>query len=614
MDLNTTLTSIGVGIDTARYGHHVSFVRDDKQPAARPLEITESREGYDQLQQRLLELHAKYPDATFRVHLDAAGQYASNLERFLRTVPIPSVISIGEPKRNKDYHKAVSPKRTSDATESYAMGRFGAVEKPSATHPIPDEFYALREIVSRLQGAVKDCTRAINRAHNVLARVFPELATIVEDISTASILTLLDKYPTPQRIAAAHLESIQKIPYLRDEKATAIRQAAKESVGTLQGQIAESLIRQSVDQIQTCLRARKEWEDLLLQAYRALRGTGHVQVSTIPGIGEITAAVLVAKIISIDRFATPEHLVGYFGIFPEENTSGYNRDGKPVSKGTMQMSAKGSDIVRRYLWNAAKNAIGTNPAVRSLYARLRAKGTRGDVAMGHCMRKLLHLVFAVWATDTPFNEAHYPWERSAPGETNAAAQDVLGAEEMTKPANTPPVTEATPPPVATEPAPEMVTPATNPDKRKEAAGHKRETSPQTKVVTATNPSVEPSTRTVNHHRPKHGTIDFAFIREQVTIRQALEHLGYLHRLRAERGELRGPCPIHSSENSKSRSFAANLDKNVFSCHNAACGQAGNVIDFWAAVHKLPIYEAACHLADVFHIPTTRTQPTEKRSP
>ena len=31
---------LGVGIDTARYGHHVSFLRDDKQQAQRPLSIT----------------------------------------------------------------------------------------------------------------------------------------------------------------------------------------------------------------------------------------------------------------------------------------------------------------------------------------------------------------------------------------------------------------------------------------------------------------------------------------------------------------------------------------------------------------------------------------------
>lgn len=654
------LTSLGVGIDTARYGHHISFVREDKQPAARPLEITESRDGYNQLQERLLELHKKHPNVTFHVHLDAAGQYASNLERFLRTVPVPMVFSIGEPKRNKDYHKAMSPKRTSDATESYAMARFGVVEKPSPTHPVPDEFYALCEIVGRLQGLVKDTTRAINRAHNVLARVFPELATIVDDLSAASILALLEKYPTPQRIAAARLESLQKIPYLRDDKAKNIHEAAKKSVGSLQGDVAESLIQQSVDQIQTCMRARKKLEELLLRAYEALPRTGHVQVPSILGIGDVTAAVLVAKIVSIDRFATPEDLVGYFGVFPEENTSGYNRRGEPVDKGSMQMSAKGSDVVRRYLWNAAKNAIETNPAVRSLYRRLRAKGTRGDVALGHCMRKLLHLVFAVWSTDTAFSKTHYAWE-PVEVDPDSAANTAVPAEEVALTEEAAP-TETAPEqsrmitrvitepalPVPTEPAPEMVTvdgttpaaatetavlgaeetttpdtvlenayvkevitdlasPVPKRDAKKVAAGHKREPSPQNKVVTATVSSLETPCAAVNKRSSQHGTIDFAFIREQVSMRQVLQHLGLLDRLRETRGELRGPCPIHGSQNPRSRSFAANLAKNVFSCHNTACAKAGNVIDFWAAIQKLPPYEAACHLADTFNVPTTRTE-------
>ena len=40
---------IGVGIDTSRYGHHVTFLNADLQPAAVPLQITETRAGYDRL-------------------------------------------------------------------------------------------------------------------------------------------------------------------------------------------------------------------------------------------------------------------------------------------------------------------------------------------------------------------------------------------------------------------------------------------------------------------------------------------------------------------------------------------------------------------------------------
>lgn len=30
---------IGVGLDTARYGHHATLLREDRQPAAKPLEL-----------------------------------------------------------------------------------------------------------------------------------------------------------------------------------------------------------------------------------------------------------------------------------------------------------------------------------------------------------------------------------------------------------------------------------------------------------------------------------------------------------------------------------------------------------------------------------------------
>lgn len=54
---------LGVGIDTARFGHHVTFLREDKQPAAKPLPITESRSGYQELQTRLEKLHLRHPEA-----------------------------------------------------------------------------------------------------------------------------------------------------------------------------------------------------------------------------------------------------------------------------------------------------------------------------------------------------------------------------------------------------------------------------------------------------------------------------------------------------------------------------------------------------------------------
>lgn len=209
-----SLDRIGVGIDTARYGHRVSFLRPDRQPAAQPLTVLENHAGYQTLRERLAQLHQQHPQAQFHVRIDAAGPYASNLEAFLRGLDLPMTMSIGEPKRNKDYQKAHFPKRTSDNTESQAMARFAVVELPPPTPAPVAEFVLLREVAGRLQAQVKQTTQATNRLHNLLARIFPELATLINDLSAGWVLHLLDKYPSAERSAQARLSSLQKIPYL----------------------------------------------------------------------------------------------------------------------------------------------------------------------------------------------------------------------------------------------------------------------------------------------------------------------------------------------------------------------------------------------------------------
>lgn len=565
----TTVDRIGVGIDTARYGHRVAFLRPDHQPAAKPITVLESRAGYQALQERLQQLHQQHPQAHFHVRIDAAGQYAANLEHFLRGLALPITLSIGEPKRNKDYQKAHFPKRTSDDTESQAMARFAVVELPKATTPVSPAMTMLREVAGRLQAKVKQSTQAINRLHNLLARVFPELANLTDDISSSWVLHLLDKYPTAQRIAQARLTTLQKIPYLAAELAEQLHLLAQQSVACLSGDVVETLMRDLVAQVRHTQHAEQQLRRLLRDAYAKLPPSPHQHVETIPGIGVATAAVLIAQAVDINRFATPDRFVGYFGVFPEENTSGVDKFGNPLPPGTMHMSRKGNDLVRHYLWNAARSAILHNTPIRTLYYRLKAKGKRGDVALGHCMRKLLHLVYAVWKSNRPFDEKH------CAGQT---------------------------PPRATQDAVEA-------GNNETAVGHKRDV-PAEEVVTTANATVAPPPPPVKAstaNRPARPKVDFAFLRQHVSMEQVLCHLGLLDKLRGRGLQRRGPCPIHASPNDRQPTFSAHLGKHIFQCFHAECRAQGNVLDLWAAVHKLPLYEAALHLAEIFHLPRNREE-------
>jgi transposase len=564
--------TIGVGIDTARYGHCAAFLRDDLKPAAARLEFREGRKGYDELHSRLAEIRRRYPDAEIRVRIDAAGQYARNLDVFLRNEPLGLVVSVGEPQRNRNYRMAHTPNKKSDKAEAEAMARYAVVERPPASFALDPQFVLMQQIASRLQGLSKDLTRIINRFHGLMSNVFPELAVVQANLAVAWVLELLSKWPTPERLAKAKPDTVKALNYLGAEKAEELIQRARDSVGTLSGPGAEELVRVMVQEVRHAQSIKDSVEKMLIQAYKDLPAGNYHQLLTIPGVGEATAAVLTSKIIDIARFDSPEKLVGYFGVYPEDCSSGMEREGQTREGRHAHMSNKGNDLVRAYLWNAAFSGITHNPALKDKYARLKGNGKRGDVAVGHCMQKLLHQIWAIWRTGQPFDPErhlrHQP-KAASPAETSAPTEET-----------------------------------------KTAAGLTRESSPSNQEVTAAASKVAQPSPSVNEKRSSR-SLDFEHVRSQLRIEQVLEVLNHRDKLVVNGPQLRGPCPVHAPGKTRARHFSASVEKNAFRCFAPECQAKGNALDLYVAVTKLPLHEAAWQLVERLNLePTT----TEKRNP
>ena len=296
---------IGVGFDTARYGHHVSFLRSDRQPAAKRVHLRRVARRLCPTPPGPRATPKKQWDVHFCIRIDAAGQYAANLERFLRACPGRKRSPSASPSRIAITARSIFPNaRPTPWIAGLRPLRDRRTPGPHARDAA--EFAQLRELAGALESQVKQTTRLVNQLHNRLARVFPELALDVPDLSATWVLRLLAKYPSPAKIAGAHLSSLVSIPHLTEDKARKIQAAARQTVASLQGPVVEGLIRQSVQSIRQSQKTSRELKRLLEQAYDALPSGPHRQIETIPGIGKQTAAALVAKMVSIDRFATPE--------------------------------------------------------------------------------------------------------------------------------------------------------------------------------------------------------------------------------------------------------------------------------------------------------------------
>jgi hypothetical protein len=65
--------------------------------------------------------------------------------------------------------------------------------------------------------------------------------------------------------------------------------------------------------------------------------------------------------------------------------------------------------------------------------------------------------------------------------------------------------------------------------------------------------------------------------------------------------------VRSQPGDQERTFPGHLAKNAFRCFQKNCDVQGNALDLWAAIHRLPLYDAALHLAETFGVPRNREE-------
>ena len=122
-------------------------------------------------------------------------------------------------------------------------------------------------------------------------------------------------------------------------------------------------------------------------------------LSSIPGIGEVSAMMLLAEIGEIQRFPSKEALCSYAGLVPRVRESA----GKAARS---CITRQGSSVLRWIMVEAAQVATRSSPAARRYYQRLLRKKHK-HVARVALARKLLIAVYALLHDGVWFDEAKF---------------------------------------------------------------------------------------------------------------------------------------------------------------------------------------------------------------
>lgn len=163
-------------------------------------------------------------------------------------------------------------------------------------------------------------------------------------------------------------------------QAESVRESVSDHIHYLDEQIAhtQSLIRDHIDQHPTL----KQQRDLL---------------SSIPGIGELTASKLLAEIVDINLYSSARQVAAFAGLTPRHNQSGTSVRGKS------KLCKVGTARLRKALYFPAIVATQYNPVIKALSERLRQRGKCPMLIIGAAMRKLIHIAYGVLKSGKPFD-------------------------------------------------------------------------------------------------------------------------------------------------------------------------------------------------------------------
>jgi transposase len=135
-----------------------------------------------------------------------------------------------------------------------------------------------------------------------------------------------------------------------------------------------------------------------IDSHPGLRGQRDLLLS-IPGIGETTAAKLLAEVMDVKLYESARQLAAFAGLAPRLHESGSSVRRKA------RLSKTGAPRLRKALYFPAIVAIRHNPYVKEMSERLKGRGKCPMQVIGAAMRKLVHIAYGVLKSGRPFDPA-----------------------------------------------------------------------------------------------------------------------------------------------------------------------------------------------------------------
>ncbi len=207
-----------------------------------------------------------------------------------------------------------------------------------------------------------------------------------------------EKQPRAYKPLPAEILSLRALLHHRDDVQHMHRQERNRLEAGRMTDGIEQRVRKHIQDLQADFKATESEIKAHLKAHPHLKAIWQ-RLQTIPGIGWLTAARLLAHLGEIGRFDKVGSLVSLAGLAVKEHRSGSS------VRGQAQIDRHGRKDLRQNMYMSAVVALRVSPHMQQWAKRLQAAGKPKMIILVAIMRKLLHIVYGVWKTEQDYQPA-----------------------------------------------------------------------------------------------------------------------------------------------------------------------------------------------------------------
>ena len=403
------LTTLFVGIDVSSKNNTVCAI-DFSSNHLLNITVTNNQPGSDTLVDALLGVLENNDFKRVIIALEATSFYSTHIATYLSDSPPLKAFGVLvyclNPKMTANYRKSFIAISKTDVKDAFIIADFARVGRISQAPWRGSQFLALQRLTRHRLHITECITREKTYMLTNMFLKFSEMAIVgngapFSNNYGATAQAILTEFLSTDEIQAMPLSDLVnyicqkgKSRFVDPEQTAKMLQKAARDSFRLNKVLTEPLTI-SIASSFNCISAFEKERDIINKAIeRAIKGlydNEYLCLTSIPGIGPVYAAGILAELGNVADFNSDAAIAKYAGLTWKQNQSGC------FSADNTRMSKEGNRYLRYYLVEAANSVKNHNAYYNAFYLKKFNEVTthQHKRALALTARKLVRLIFGL---------------------------------------------------------------------------------------------------------------------------------------------------------------------------------------------------------------------------